>query len=155
MTNKLPDDIKQQCLAIVRGHDRRLKWYNAERQNILNSSSAGYTNYVDNGVECRQYHVPLNDRISDIPYIKTLQLEKLDKSIKAQYIRIVENAKLNIGVGLNKKSREKLIKAIMLNCKAGRQFPYERLDAGKISRSAFFRNRDKFLYEIANCLQIV
>ena len=161
MKNRLPDDVKQQCLWIVRGHERREQWYKTERQNILNSSSSGFTTYQQNGIEYRQYAPPLNGYITDIPYIKTLQLDKLENSVKAQQVRAVNNAIKNIGIDIeNKKLREKLVGAIILNCKDRHKFPYERLDLyidknNKISRSAFFRQKDNFFYEIANCLHIV
>jgi hypothetical protein len=155
MQYKLPHDVKTQCLAIVQGYDRRYKWYLDERWKILNSSPSGYTTYIDNGIECRQYSPHVSGHITDEPYDKTIQLDRLEKHINVLYNHAVDEAKLCIGLDLPEGMRQKLTKAIMINCSYPRRYPYERLDVDDMERSTFYNHRTTFLYNIANSLQFV
>lgn len=155
MQRKLPDDVKRQCLAIVQGYDRRRKWYIEERQNILESTPSGYTTYTNDGVECRQYNQHISGRISDTPYDKTIQLERLEKHIKVQQNKAIDDAKLQIGVNLPELLRQKLVKAIMINCEEPRRYPYEYLGLDGIGRRDFYYRRTEFLYNIAVSLELV
>ena len=156
MQYKLPDYIKRQCLAIAQGYEENRRYYLSERQMILNSSSSGHTNYIDSGgVECRQYNSHVSGRISNEPHDKTIQLEQLEKHIKVKQYKAVDDAKFQIGIGFPEHLRQKLTKAIMINCSQPRRYPYGRLDVGDMERSTFYNHRSIFLYNIAISLQFV
>jgi hypothetical protein len=137
-TNKLPADVKQECLWIVRGYERRKRDYRLRREEILNSTpdSKGNGGQPGNPVEQAAIH-----------------LLKLESHPEVLRMRAVENALKIIGADIkNDKLRDKLRDAVYKNCLSGRKYPYERLDVDGVSRMGFYRQKTAFLLEIAEAL---
>ena len=84
--------------------------------------------------------------------MKLLGLEEL---LETKRMRAVAEAKQCIGLDLPGEMRAKLVDAIMLNCKSGRQYPYEYLDVDGIGRTDFYTRRSRFLMDIATRLDLI
>lgn len=87
------------------------------------------------------------------------ELEKktpdLENNIKFKQNYAIDDAKMQIGIDIiDDLSRQKLIKAIIINCEEPRRYPHRYLDVG-ISEDKFYEERNKFLYNVAQYLQIV
>lgn len=146
---RLPRDIQQQCLWIVRGYERCKKEYNARRREILEAGGEHYTTYKVNGEERRAY-LPSSHTASRTTEDKQMQLEGLERTLVFKQMRAVEHARDRVGAGLPEMLADLLREAIMLNCEDGRKYPFERLYIVGISRAGFYRYREAFFYDIAN-----
>lgn len=146
---RLPRDIQQQCLWIVRGYERCKKEYNARRREILEAGGEHYTTYKVNGEERRAY-LPSSNTASRTTEDKQMQLEGLERTLVFRQMRAVEHARDRVGAGLPEMLADLLREAIMLNCSDGRKYPFERLYIVGISRAGFYRYREAFFYDIAN-----
>lgn len=146
--SKLPWDVKQQCLWIVRGYDRTRREYLKARREILEAGGENYVTYTENGESRREYLPTAHNATRTVESI-TLKLEALEKSTAFRQMRAVEHARARIGEGMPQAIRDALQDAIMLNCMNGRKYPFERLYIVGIGRSEFYRIRDAFFLEIA------
>lgn len=146
---KLPRDIQQQCLWIVRGYERARKAYKEMRREILDAGGGQYTTYTVNGEERRAF-MPSAHAASRTTEDRQMQLEGLENILAFRQMHAVEHALSRVGAGLPEMLRDYLAKAIMLNCINGRKYTYERLYTVGISRASFYRYRDAFFYDIAN-----
>lgn len=154
MKTKLPRDIQQQCLWIVRGYDRCRKEYMERRDDILNAGGEHYTTYKVKGEERRAY-LPSSHNVSRSTEDRELQLEGLESTLAYRQMKAVENARDRIGAGLPEMLADYLRSAILQNCMDGRKYPFERLFTVGISRMGFYRCREAFLYDIANELGLL
>lgn len=65
-------------------------------------------------------------------------------------LEAVEQALVAVGADIEAEElREQLRTAIMLNVESGRRYPYEQLILEGVSRSDFYRRKDRFLQDIA------
>lgn len=151
---KLPRDIQQQCLWIVRGYDRCRKEWLERRRDILEAGGGKYTTYTVNGEERRAF-LPGSHNASRTTEDKQMQLEGLEQTLVYRQMKAVEHARDRIGAGLPELLADHLREAIMQNCKSGRKYPFERLYTIGISRRAFYRYREAFLSDIANELGLL
>lgn len=113
---RLPEDVKQTCLWLAKGYQRRMQVYRAG-------------GYIANG-------------------------RGNGKSTKAakevERMMAVERALMSVGGDIESDElRVQLRTAMMLNIESGRRYPYEKLQLDIISRSDFYRRKDKFLEDIA------
>lgn len=152
---KLPRDIQQQCLWIVRGYERCRQEYKERRQEILDASPQQFSTYKDaSGEECRVYFSG-GHSASRTTENRELQLEGLESTLAFKQMRAVEHARDRIGAGLPELMGDYLRAAIIQNCMDGRTYPFERLFTVGISRMGFYRCREAFLYDIANELGLL
>ena len=151
---KLPRDIQQQCLWIVRGYERNKRDYNERRRDIIDGGGARYAEYKVNGEERRAF-LPGAHTASRTTEDRQMQLEALEHTLAYKQMRAVEHALDRIGAGLPEMLADYLRKAIMVNCMDGRTYPYERLYTVGVSRSAFYRYREAMFWSIANELGII
>ncbi len=159
MSNKLPWDIKQECLWIVRGYDRRVKQYIAQRQDIIEAGGENYVTYKhvegNKSEECRAFMPHTNNTGRPIED-KQAQLEAIEDYPETLRMRAVEYAKLQIGLDcVSEESRQRLTNGIILNCESGRTYPFEYLNLPEFSRMDFYRRKDIFLMDVAKYLQMV
>ena len=144
----LPDDVRQICIQIVRGYDRRVRDYYNRRRDIIDGTSE------DSGKSTRFYS-PSSHGASRTGEDKTMQLLGLEELPETKRMRAVAEAKQCIGLDLPSEMRSKLVDAIMLNCRSGRQYPYEYLDVEGIGRTDFYARRTRFLMDIAARLDLI
>lgn len=144
----LPDDVRQICIQIVRGYDRRVRDYYNRRRDIIDGTSE------DSGKSTRFYS-PSSHGASRTGEDKTMQLLGLEELPETKRMRAVAEAKQCIGLDLPSEMRAKLVDAIMLNCRSGRQYPYEYLDVEGIGRTDFYARRTRFLMDIATRLDLI
>lgn len=146
--DKIPWDIRQQCLWIIRGYDRARREYFRARREILDAGGQNFTTAIVDGVEQRVY-MPGARRVSRTTEDKQLRLEALEQTQAFKQMRAVEHARAKIGAGFPAEMQDKLRDAIMLNCIDGRKYPFERLFVTGVSRSDFYRARNDFFRAIA------
>ena len=73
-----------------------------------------------------------------------------DANRERERLEAVEQALVAVGADIAADEvRRQLREAIMLNVKSGRKYPYELLRLEGVSRSDFYRRKDKFLEDIA------
>lgn len=110
MAKRLPEDVKQICLWLARGYQRRVKVHR------------------EGGRTARE-------------------LERIEA---------VEQALATVGADIDADEvREQLRTAMMLNIESGRRYPYETLQLDAVSRSDFYRRKNKFLADIAARMGLV
>ncbi len=133
---KMPYNIKQECIWIVRGYENRVRNYQEMRSEILCESSAqsGFGGGLpSNPVEG-----------------KTIRLSELEELPEVQKMRAVEQALRMIGADIQSKElQQKLRESIYINCLSGRKNSFEHLGIDGISRRDFYRRKDNFLRCIA------
>jgi hypothetical protein len=156
--SKLPWDVKQQCLWIVRGYDRTRREYLKARREILEAGGGPGTSYlVEVGKDAagkpkyeeRRAFMPVAHNATRTVENIAMRLDALEKSPECRKMRAVEHARAKIGTGMPEALRDALQEGVMLNCQNGRKYPFERLYIVGIGRSEFYRIRDAFFLEIA------
>lgn len=156
----LPDDIRQTCIQLVRGYDRRVRNYYDRRREIIDSSPDHHEvikdkDDPDDWRKSTYFYAPSAHNTSRTGEDKALQLIGLEELPETKRMRAVEQAKLQIGLDLPEEMRKKLTEAILLNCRSGRRFPYRVLDVDGFSERGFYREREAFLVSIAERLQLL
>lgn len=157
---QLPDDVKQNCLSLVRGYARRKREYNQKRQELMSRSN-------DKVVTIRDREDPENDRKSVGVMLpgahkvsrtteniaeRMLALEDHPDTIR---MRAVEYAESRIGADLPEGQRKLLQKAILNSCIQGKKCPFERLHVEGMERSCFYDRRMRFLVDIAIFMDMI
>lgn len=157
---QLPDDVKQNCLSLVRGYSRRKREYNQKRQELMSRSN-------DKVVTIRDREDPENDRKSIGVMLpgahkvsrtteniaeRMLALEDHPDTIR---MRAVEYAESRIGADLPEGQRMLLQKAILSSCIQGKKCPFERLHVEGMERSCFYDRRMRFLVDIAIFMDMI
>lgn len=150
---KLPWAVKQQILWMVRDYDRMRREYKRMRRDILDAGGEHYTTYVVNGEERRAY-ISGGHNASRSTEDRQMQLETLEQTPMVKQMRAIEHASARIGKDLPELLRDQLRESILINCQSGRKYPFERLLVTGISRSDFYRMRDKFFEDIAGELKL-
>lgn len=142
-TDALPDDMKAECLCIVRGYDRRVKEYREKYEQVIHGSRGN--DGMPGGSECG----------SSVER-KVAQLEAIEHHPETQKMRAVEQALYVIGADVeNPEERDALVRAMMLNCASGRKYPFRYLSVGCMSERTFNRRKRQFLFEIAIFLEMI
>jgi len=121
----LPYDVRQECLWIVRGYDRRVKAYHEARQEIIDGSVCGFAQKKNGD----RVYLPHSSGTGRPAENKMEQLVAIEDWSETRKMRAVENAKLHIGLDLqNEELRQRLAEGIWLNCQRHRQYPYALLN---------------------------
>ena len=115
MGKRLPEDVKQTCLWLAKGYQRRLQVYR---------DGSYTTGGRRNG--------------------KTKAAREVERMVAVEQALVAVGADIEVD-----ELREQLRTAMMLNIESGRRYPYEKLQLDAISRSDFYRRKDKFLEDIA------
>ena len=156
----LPDDVRGICILIVRGYQRRRKKYMLRRSELMN-------NTPDNIITIKDRDDPDDESKHEGVYIASShnasrtteniaeRIMGLDDQAETQRMRAVEHAAKQIRRDIPEDVRKKLTSAIFLNCQSGKKYPYRVLDIEGFSERGFYRERDKFLLDIAIYLELV
>ena len=156
----LPADVRQMCIQLVRGYERRVRNYYDRRREIIEGLPCRYEVIKDkedpgDWKKASRCYPPAAHNASRTGEDKAMQLMGLEDLPETKRMRAVEQAKLQIGLDLPEDMRQKLVDAIILNCKAGRRYPYEYLDVEGIGRTDFYDRRTRFLVDIAEYLEMI
>lgn len=146
MSNKysLPYDIRMECIAYVRGYPRRVRAYNAAREEVLESSD-----YAMSGMP----HGPGNSRIAER---KAERLTIIESWPETKKMRAVEYAMDNVGRDIaNENVRRKLVWVIMRNCENRDRYPLRIMDGCGFSERTMKRRKAAFLWHVADYLGLV
>jgi len=142
-----PKDVVAMCEQIVRGYDRRKKEYERSRVDIVyRRASGGMTDFIAERNA---------SNISDPTERKAEQLERLEDSLDVKFMRAVEQSLLMLGTDVSRDSRERLCKAVLLNCENGREYPYEMLNIDEFSRRDFYRRKKRFIMGVGVVLGVI
>ena len=141
---KLPRWIQQQCLWIVRGYEQNKAEWRRRRHEILNASAAPQDGSPRGALG--------ESRTTEA---RAERLDRLERTLAFRQMIVVEHALTRVSSGLPRAMGKQLRAALMINCSNGRQWPYERLGLDGISRIGFYRFRNRFLYLIAEVLDLV
>lgn len=139
----LPYDVRQECLWIVRGYDRRVKAYHEARRQIIDGTACG------DGM-------PRKPGVGRPAESKTEQLAAIEDWPETQRMKAVEQARLHIGLDLGSEElRQRLAEGIWLNCMSHKRYPYALLNLPGISEHGFKRRKAVFLSDIAEFLGMI
>lgn len=152
---QLPWDVKQECLWIVRGYERRVAMYRQMRQDVLDSSGEKYVTYeVDN--EERRAYLPRTHAAGRTVEQKEVQLSAIEELPEIRKMRAVEYARANIGGDIQSENlRARLQQAMLFNCQNRDKYPFHRLSLPELSQRDFYRRKDRFLADIADFLHMI
>ncbi|MCL2755352.1 MAG: hypothetical protein FWD35_06530 [Oscillospiraceae bacterium] len=143
---KTPDDVVSLCEGIARGYNRRKKDHESKRLDIIYSGATAFSDHVGGA---------RGNATSDPVARKAERLEALESCLDAQFIGAVEQSLTRVGADVPRELREKLRRAVMLNCESGREFPFEILNIDEFSRRDFYRRRKAFIMGIGEVLGLV
>jgi len=135
-----PKDVMKICEEIIRGYERRKRAYEQRRMDIVYYRGGGFMG------------TGRNPNTHDVVAEKTERLEKLERGLDAKFLRAVEQSLSEVGEDVAAEPRERLRKAVLLNCESGRDYPYEMLNIDEFSRRDFYRRRQKFIAGVAEIL---
>jgi hypothetical protein len=142
---QIPKDVLALCEEIAKGYQRRKKDFENKRYDVIYFAGK-QADYVGGA---------RGNSASDPVARKAERLEALENSLDAVFLRAVEKSFVAIGADVTREMREKLRKAIILNCEDGRKFPYDRLDVSEFTKSDFYRRRKNFVVGIGANLGLV
>lgn len=150
----LPDDVKQNCLSLVKGYARRREEYRLRREELMHNTPNNIVTIKDRehpDDESKQIGVQLPSAHQASRTTEDLaeRLQGLENLLDTQRMRAVEHAASMVGMDLPENQRRKLVNAIFTSCIQGRKYPFERLGIEGMERSCFYDRRRKFLVEIA------
>lgn len=155
---KIPEDVKRTVISLVKGQERRKKEYKESKEQIINGSSAPFSEYIatkPNGEkEIRRAYMPRGNAKNSIIEDKALALKALDEQYSTVIMNVIDEELHKIGNDiLSLKLRQELIGAVYKNC-LSRDYPYEYFYLPGISRNMFFCYRNAFLYSVAKRLNL-
>ena len=136
----MPRDVRALVLAHVRGYERRREALRQARSGAITDrpepAAAG-----GGGRKSR--------RGSDTER-RALELDRLTRCADGASVRAVEAALSAVGEDIeDAEVRRKLRDAVLLSCRCGRGFPYERMNVPTVGRDDFYRRRNAFLADVA------
>jgi len=149
---KLPKDIYQATLWIIRGQKRREEEYKEKYSDILEGGGANYISKRNkDGEETERIYVPSGKGTNQsTTEMKALALNALENSEETIKMRSVQQAFSEIGKDIaDDVCRNNLIKALLLNINDRHNFSYEKLYLPKISKKKFYQYKSEFVYLVA------
>lgn len=157
---QLPDDVKQNCLSLVRGYARRKKEYAQKRAELMTNSSDKVITIRDKEQpddEGKNFGVmmPSAHNASRTTENIALRVIGLEDHMETRRMRAVEYAEGRIGMDLPESQRKDLARAIFTSCTKGREYPFERLCVEGMERSCFYDRRMRFLIDIAKYMDMI
>ena len=101
----IPDDVRQTCIQIVRGYDRRKREYYDRRRDIIEGSTARFEvikdkEDPDNWEKTSYFYPPSSHTVSKTGEDKAMQLLALEELPETKRMRAVEEARATIGLDL-------------------------------------------------------
>lgn len=156
----LPDDVRQNCLSLVKGYDRRREEYRQRREEALNSAPDNvYTiRDRDNPLDESKHIgvlIPSAHHASRTTEDIAARIQGLEDLPETRRMRSVEYAAKRVGLDLPEDQRKILLRAIFTSCIQGRKYPFERLQVEGMERSCFYERRMRFLVDIAKYMGMV
>lgn len=157
---QLPDDVKQNCLSLVRGYSRRKKEYAQKRAELMTSSSDRTItirdkDHPEDEKKNTGVMLPGSHNASRTTENIAMRMVGLEDHADTRRMRAVEYAEGRIGQDLPEDQRKILIKAIFTSCIQGRRCPFERLHVEGMERSCFYDRRMRFLIDIAKYMDMI
>lgn len=157
---KLPDDVKQNCLSLVKGYARRRKEYRLRRMELMNNSPNNVVTLKDREKpEDESKHIgvllPSSHHASRTTEDMVERIQGLEDLPETRRMRAVEDAAKRVGLDLPEDQRRALLNAIFKSCIDGRKYPFERLGVAGMERSCFYDRRMKFLCDIAKNMGLI
>lgn len=157
---QLPDDVKQNCLSLVKGYARRKREYTLKRSELMSRGSDKVITVRDKdhpGDDRKSYGVllPGSHNASRTTENVAERMLGLEEHPDTWRMRAVEYARDRIGADLPEDQRKALTKAIFTSCIQGRKYPFERLCVEGMERSCFYDRRMRFLIDIAKYMDMI
>lgn len=157
---QLPDDVKQNCLSLVRGYARRKKEYAQKRAELMTNSSDKIITIrdkdsPDDEKKAEGVMLPASHNATRTTENIAMRMIGLEEHMDTRRMRAVEYAEGRIGMDLSEDQRKALSKAIFTSCTKGREYPFERLCVEGMERSCFYDRRMRFLIDIALYMDLI
>lgn len=137
-SQRLPYDVRLECIAYVRGYPRRVQAYNDARSEILSGGRSATEG------------MPRSPGIGRPAESKAEQLAAIENWPETKKMRAVEYAIDRCGRDLESESvRNQLTQGIMRNCQGKHKYSRNRIIVPGISERTFSRRKEQFLFDIA------
>lgn len=152
---KLPKDVYQATLWVIRGHKRRIKEYNKQKDDILNSGGATYIktkNKFSN--EWEYIYLPKSKTTQSSTEVKGMALAMLDQADDTKKIIIVQQALKEVAAGYNG-CADMISNALMKNIENRHDYPYRNLGNLPLSEKQFYALKSRFIYSVAIKLKLI
>ena len=157
---QLPDDVKQNCISLVRGYARRKKEYAQKRAELMTNSSDKIItirdkDHPDDEGKMEGVMLPGSHNATRTTENIAMRMIGLEEHMDTRRMRAVEYAEGRIGLDLPEDQRRILSRAIFISCTQGRKYPFERLRVDGMERSCFYDRRMRFLIDIAKYMDMI
>lgn len=154
---KLPKDVYQTALWIIRGHKRREKKYKQKKDDIINGGGAKYITYKDKltGEEARAF-LPSSHSNQSETEIKARALVALEQDSDTHKMNCVQQALDEVSSLIaDSEAREYFKVALLQNINDRRQYPFRNLSNVFVSEKTFYNYKAKFIYLVAQKLELL
>lgn len=151
---RLPKDIYQATLWIIRGQQRRIEEYKRKKDDILNGGGASYIKQKNRYTDEFEYiYLPKSKTTQSSVEIKGMALAALDDDESTKKMLIVEQA-LKAAVS-SYSEPQRISAALMKNIENRHEYPYRCLGNLPLSEKEFYALKAKFIYFVAFKLELI
>lgn len=148
---KLPKDVYQTVIWIIRGQQRREQDYKANKDEILNGGGAKYIKRYNQSLKSNEYiYLPKGHNNQSSTEIKALALAVLESTEETKRMKAVINS-LNEAVARFDNADE-IKQAIIKNITDRHKYPYRKLGNLYISEQTFYKTKALFIFLVAEKL---
>lgn len=151
---KLPKDVYQTVIWIIRGQERREQVYKANKDEILNGGGANYIKRYNQSLKSNEYiYLPKGHSNQSSTEIKALALAVLDSTEETKRMKAVINS-------LNEAASrfynvDEIKEAIIKNITDRHLYPYRNLGNLYISEKTFYKTKALFIFLVAEKLNYI
>lgn len=149
---KMPDDVRETMIRIVKGHDRRKKKLIELEKEIC---SIGAAKYETKGDE-RIFQPKGKGGTSSVVETQADKLMKLHNRFDYKCVKAVDEALAELPIDhYNHELAKKVKECIIASCVYGKKFVFRYSGIAGLERSRFYELRSLFLYLVAKKLEFI
>lgn len=154
---KLPKDIYQATLWIIRGHKRREQEYRQKKDDILNGGGAKYITYTNKRTdEEERAFMPSSHTNQSATEIKALALVALEADSDTNKMNCVQQSLEEVSELITDSEAKEYFKvALLQNINDRRQYPFRNLSNVFVSEKTFYNYKAKFIWLVAKKLELI
>lgn len=151
---KLPKDVYQTVIWIIRGQERREQDYKSNKDEILNGGGAKYIKRYNQSLKSNEYiYLPKGHSNQSSTEIKALALAVLESTEETKRMKAVINSLNEAASRFD--NADDIKQAIIKNIIDRHEYPYHKLGDLYISINTFYSCKSKFIYLVAKKLNFI
>lgn len=155
---KMPSDIRRTVISIVQGYERRKIQLRRDEEDILSLGSGKFETVTgDDGKETERAFMPSGKGgKSSAVENQAMRLLSLHNSFDYRCNKAIDEALDSLPLkGYSAELADKVREKIILSCKIGKRFNFERSGIVGIEKSRFYQLRSLFLISVAKKLKFL